>query len=266
MSSVATRDAAVRAVGEPSAGTALGYCTRLLRHVWTNGSQSSSVSSLRELHLGRPARLGRDDERVVGRHAHAAAEAVLDADQLALEPAPRDRDGREEAGVARLGIPREHLEVGGVHDLALGVAVGEMVEEPRERRPAHVLALADADRLLAAQARAAVADAGAQEVRAEAVVEADALRDLDDVRAGRLADVRDLVDERDARHQERVRGELDHLGRVDVAAHDRRVERRVERGDGVAVARARTRRRRSRSGCMKSRTALPSARNSGFDA
>ena len=60
-------------------------------------------------------------------------------------------------------------------------------------------------------------------------------RDLDDVRAGRLADVRDLVDERDARHQERVRGQLDHLGRVDVGAHDRRVDRRVERRDGVAV-------------------------------
>ena len=40
---------------------------------------------------------------------------------------------------------------------------------------------------------------------------------FDDVGAGRLADVRDLVDERDARHQERVRRELDHLRRVDIA-------------------------------------------------
>ena len=45
---------------------------------------------------------------------------------------------------------------------------------------------------------------------------------FDHVGAGRLAHVRDLVDERDPRHQERVRGELDHLGRVHVAAHDRR--------------------------------------------
>src|SRR5579885_2622746 len=85
------------------------------------------------------------------------------------------------------------------------------------------------------KARAPVPDARAQEVRAEAVVEPDTLGDLDDVGAGRLADVRDLVDERDARHQERVGRELDHLGRVDVAAHDPHVERRVQRGDGGAV-------------------------------
>ena len=96
------------------------------------------------------------------------------------------------------------------------------------------------------EARAAVADPGAQEVRAEPAVEPDALRDLDDVGAGRLADVRDLVDERDPRHQERVRGELDHLGRVDVAADDRRVERLVERRD--ARRRPPPRRRRRRSG------------------
>src|SRR4051812_50111902 len=60
------------------------------------------------------------------------------------------------------------------------------------------------------EARASVADAGTQEVRAEPMVEADPLRYLDDVRADGLADVRDLVDERDTRHQESIRCKLDH--------------------------------------------------------
>jgi hypothetical protein len=51
---------------------------------------------------------------------------------------------------------------------------------------------------------------------------------------GLLADVGDLVDERDLRGQERVGGELDHLRALDVGAHERRVERRVEVDDGVA--------------------------------
>ena len=49
------------------------------------------------------------------------------------------------------------------------------------------------------EAAAAEAKPGAQEVRAEAVVEADAPRDVLDVGADELADVRDLVDEADAR-------------------------------------------------------------------
>ncbi len=85
------------------------------------------------------------------------------------------------------------------------------------------------------EAAAAVADSGAQEMRAEAVVEADPLGDLDDVGAGRFADVRDLVDEADARHEERVRGELDHLGGGDVGADDRCAERLVERSHRIGV-------------------------------
>ena len=61
---------------------------------------------------------------------------------------------------------------------------------------------------------------GVQEVRPEAVVEADAARDVDDVRADELADVRDLVDEADARREERVRRELHELGGGDVHAED----------------------------------------------
>ena len=85
------------------------------------------------------------------------------------------------------------------------------------------------------KAGAAEADPRAQEARADPAVEADALRDLHDVGAGRLADVRDLVDERDPRHQRGVRRELDHLGRRDVAADDRRLDAAVQRRDGVAV-------------------------------
>ena len=84
------------------------------------------------------------------------------------------------------------------------------------------------------EAAAAEADARLQELGPDAVVEAHPPRDLDDVGAGLLADVRDLVDERDLGRQERVGGELDHLGAGDVGAHERRVQRRVELGDGVA--------------------------------
>ena len=87
------------------------------------------------------------------------------------------------------------------------------------------------------EARAAEADAGTEEVRAEPVVEPDALRDVLDVGADALADVRDLVDEADARGQEGVGGELDHLGGVDVHPQHRRVDPLVERLDRVAVLR-----------------------------
>ena len=85
------------------------------------------------------------------------------------------------------------------------------------------------------EAAAAPADPGTQEVRAEPVVEANPLRNLLDVGAGGLADVRDLVDEADACHQEGVGGELDHLRGSDVRAHDRRVDRLVERCDDARV-------------------------------
>ena len=58
------------------------------------------------------------------------------------------------------------------------------------------------------EAGAAEADARPQEARADAGVEAHAARDHVDVRADLLADVRDLVDERDLRREERVRADL----------------------------------------------------------
>ena len=95
------------------------------------------------------------------------------------------------------------------------------------------------------EARAAEAHPRPQEALADPAIVADPLGDLDHVGAGRLADVRDLVDERDPRHQRGVRGELGHLGRRDVRADDRRVDPGVELGDGVARRPRRTRRSRS---------------------
>ena len=114
------------------------------------------------------------------------------------------------------------------------------------------------------EARAAPADARAQEVRPEPVIEADPFGDVLDVGADELADVGDLVDEADARDEERVRRELDHLRGVDVRAHDRRVDAAVERLDASPSSSANAP-ITIRSGSMKSRTAVPSAVNSGFE-
>ena len=72
-----------------------------------------------------------------------------------------------------------------------------------------------------------------QEVWAQPVIQPDAGGHVHDVGADQLADARDLVDEADARGEERVRRELDHLGGGDVGDHDRRVERLVERRDAL---------------------------------
>ena len=85
------------------------------------------------------------------------------------------------------------------------------------------------------KARTAVADAGVQEVRADAPVEAHARGHDAHVGADLLADVGDLVDERDLGRQEGVGGVLDHLGAGHGGAHDRGVDAGVERGDAVAV-------------------------------
>ncbi len=74
-------------------------------------------------------------------------------------------------------------------------------------------------------------------MRAQSMVEPNARGDVDDVRADELADARDLVDEADARGKERVRRQLDHLGRGDVGEHDRRVEWLVERCHSLRMLR-----------------------------
>ena len=85
------------------------------------------------------------------------------------------------------------------------------------------------------KARAAVADAGLQEVRPDAVVETHAVGHRAHVGADGLADVGDLVDERDLGGQEGVGRVLDHLGGGHAGAHDGGLDAGEERLDLVAV-------------------------------
>ena len=80
---------------------------------------------------------------------------------------------------------------------------------------------------------AAEPHAGTQEGGADALVEAHAAGDLLDVGARLLADVGDLVDEGDLGRQERVGGQLDHLGGGDVGADELAADGRVDRGHRV---------------------------------
>ncbi len=60
--------------------------------------------------------------------------------------------------------------------------------------------------------RAAEAGTGMQELRADAVIEADAARDVLDIRAGPLGQIGDFIDEGDLGREERVGGVFDQLG------------------------------------------------------
>ncbi len=73
-----------------------------------------------------------------------------------------------------------------------------------------------------------------QELRADAVVETDAARDLLHVGAGALGEIGDLVDERHLRREERIGRVLDQFGGAAAGVHDRRlvqIERPVDFGD-----------------------------------
>ena len=85
-------------------------------------------------------------------------------------------------------------------------------------------------------------------------------------RRARVQRLRDLVGERDQRRQQRVRGVLDHLGGRVVGARAAGVvrERRVDLAQRRRCVRASMPPSTMRSGCMKSSTASPSVRNSGF--
>src|SRR5881409_37568 len=133
-------------------------------------------------------------------------------DDLALYLSPCQYCDTSEIGLAGFGIPCDHLEL---------VVVLQLRIEPFELNEPNAPVVANERRLVSGQATSTVANTGAEEVGAEPMVEADATRDLDDVRADRLADVCDLVDEADPRHQECIRRELDHLGRGDVRPDDR---------------------------------------------
>ena len=73
--------------------------------------------------------------------------------------------------------------------------------------------LGESERVLR-EARAAIAGACVEELLADAVVEADALRDILHIRADLLAQVRHLIDEGDLDRKEGVGGVLDQLGRA----------------------------------------------------
>ena len=77
------------------------------------------------------------------------------------------------------------------------------------------------------EAGAAVAEAGVEEGSADALVHADAFSDLFDVGAGSFADVGHGVDVGNLEREERVRGVLDQLGRVDVGDENGSDERLV---------------------------------------
>ena len=97
-------------------------------------------------------------------------------------------------------------------------------------------------------------------------VVAHADRDLAHVGVDRLAQVRDRVDERDLRGEERVRRVLDHLRRRGVGDEHRRAARRCRARDTRTADSGSSQPITMRSGLRKSRTAWPSRRNSGFDA
>ncbi len=113
--------------------------------------------------------------------------------------------------------------------LALSLTRGDRLDDA-QRRLVSCAVLISATRVLG-KARAAVARAGVQELAADAVVEADAARDLLHVGADLLAQVGDLVDEGDLGGQERVGGVFDEFGGAPAGVEDRRlveVERPVD--------------------------------------
>ena len=119
------------------------------------------------------------------------------------------------------------------------------------------------------EARAAVAGAGIEEVVADARIGADALAHRARCRRrARSARLRELVHERDARGEHRVGRVLGELGRAHVHHQQPLVvalERRVELRASAAIARSSSAPMTMRSGRMKSSTAAPSFRNSGFE-
>ena len=77
------------------------------------------------------------------------------------------------------------------------------------------------------EARAAVADAGLEEFRADPLVQTHAPRDFLDIGAESLADAGNFVDKADLGCQKRVRGVFDHLGRAYVGLDDGRLRLKV---------------------------------------
>ena len=168
------------------------------------------------------------DHRNGGRVAHVVRVALEGqaeyGDRLAGEAVEGGFDLADHAVLDAL-VGRQH----GFDDLELhAVLLGDLRHRPGVLR----------------EAGAAVAGAGVEELRTDAVVEPHAAGDDLDVGADPLAELRDLVDEGDLGRQEAVGGVLDHLGRLDIGDHERHTGG-LERGvdvehdvDGALRARA----------------------------
>src|SRR5439155_25726173 len=124
-----------------------------------------------------------------------------------MESPPRDDVDGQELSTFAVGLPGEDLQF---------VAGRHLVVQGRKRYELRRAAQTHKDRLVAHETGPAEANPSTQEMRTEPVVEAHALRNVDHIRADELAHVRDLVDEADARREERVRSELYELGRFHV--------------------------------------------------
>ena len=167
--------------------------------------------------------------------AHPAADLRAHLDQVAVVVAAREHGHGHALRLGLAGHPRRAPRASVAGDGLLVAAVASAATARSKRtsracpRTAHEHRLARARSSEPPKPMPACRNFGP--MRSSSPMPA---RDLDDVGAGLLADVGDLVDEGDLGGQEGVRGELDHLRRADVRAHERRVERRVELHDRVA--------------------------------
>src|SRR6266542_6453428 len=90
-------------------------------------------------------------------------------DDLATDLSPRHYCDPGESGFPGFSIPRNHLEL---------VVVLQLRIEPFELNQSNASVVANERRLVSGQAAPAVANAGAEEVRPEPMIEADPARDL----------------------------------------------------------------------------------------
>ena len=133
-----------------------------------------------KLDLGLAARSVSDDPGMVRRAAHSAAHLRPDLEQIAVVIAPRHRHDGQELRRVRPRDPGEHLEVLGLDNALVPLAVGGLqpVPEPVECNELGAAVPSRQHGLLSREARSAIANTRPQELRADALVQAHALRDL----------------------------------------------------------------------------------------
>ena len=220
-----------------------------------------------ELTRGR-CRPGADDEGVIRSRAHPPAHLGSHLDDVSFVAAARHGLDRQELGLRRASRHERTSRASGARSHRRLTVLELLVTAPQRLREPRAVRLAPHEhRLLAREATPPKPTPAFRKLPPMRGSRPMPRGDLADVGADLLADVRDLVDERDLGREEGVRRELDHLRGGDVGAHDRAPERLGERGDGVRRPRRRVSEpTTTRSGCMKSATAEPSFRNSGLEA